>query len=111
MNLVKKNNSGLVKDQKVLSSHKRPEVQKYLEEAVSLTVKTLEITTLQRDQHRVLRSLIRMACRINIWMGEGKKEFFDLVVELYAKCEADFLASSKKIPKKSSFHNSMKLLQ
>jgi|SRR5579872_3300396 len=79
-----------------LSPYRRPIMQNLLEKAVSATVKQLNITSEQRDQHRVYRSLIRMSCRVGIYMGYDLKEHVELVVELYTKCKADL--EQKKLP-------------
>lgn len=114
MSLVKSKIDSLVKHSQ-LSPYKRPVVQGYLETAVSNTVKQLGVSDQQRDQHRVLRAITRMACRISIWMGYSLKEHLSLVAELYQKCLLDHLGKSKGLPAKSkaskpSFHNSMKEL-
>jgi hypothetical protein len=115
MAIVIKSNKALI-TKEGLSPHKRPEIQGFLEEAVSLTVKQLSITQHQRDQHRVLRALIRMSCRVALWLGSTLGEHLALVKELFVKCEADMLTAQKKLPpasksSKPNFHNSMKELK
>jgi hypothetical protein len=101
------------RDRDGLSPHKRPKMQGFLEQVVSQTIQQLEVTTEQRDQHRILRSLIRMSARVSIFMGDDLEDHLKLVAELWLKCKADIEAGKKALPAGypkvglPKFHNSV----
>jgi hypothetical protein len=105
-----KSNDHIIRDEDGLSPYPRPVMQGFLEQAVSSTIKQLAISSEQRDQHRILRSLIRMACRVSIYMNEDSmQQFLALVTELYIKSKAEIDGSKKLLPPrvKPKFHNSV----
>jgi hypothetical protein len=98
MSYLKKGATKPQRDLNGLSPFHRPVMQGILEQAVSATIKQLDISDEQRDQHRALRSLIRMSARIGIFMGYDLQEHIELVTELWLKCKADIEAGKLKLP-------------